>query len=103
MPIRALIVDDDHKLAELLAAYLRPHDVVVTHAPDGARALVAVEAGGVDLGDRCDGLGRGLRRSRNHGNQGTARNCRKTHGIHPDEELAGQILEYMQAFWGSGS
>src|SRR5262245_29048049 len=49
MPIRALLVDDDHKLAELLAAYLRPHDVVVAHAPDGARALAALESGGVDI------------------------------------------------------
>jgi DNA-binding response OmpR family regulator len=49
MPIRALLVDDDAKLAELLAAYLRPHDVVLAHAPDGARGLAMVEAGGVDL------------------------------------------------------
>jgi DNA-binding response OmpR family regulator len=49
MPIRALLVDDDHKLAELFAAYLRHHDVVVTHAPDGARELAAVEGGGVDI------------------------------------------------------
>jgi DNA-binding response OmpR family regulator len=49
MPIRALLVDDDAKLAELLAAYLRPHDVVLAHAPDGARGLAMVDAGGVDI------------------------------------------------------
>jgi two-component system, OmpR family, response regulator len=49
VPIRALLVDDDHKLAELLAAYLRPHDVVVAHAPDGARGLAALDGGGVDI------------------------------------------------------
>lgn len=49
MPIRALLIDDDTKLAELLAGYLAPHDVVLTHAPDGARGLRAVAAGGVDI------------------------------------------------------
>jgi len=49
MPIRALLVDDDAKLAELLAAYLRPHDVLLAHAPDGARGLSMVDAGGVDI------------------------------------------------------
>jgi DNA-binding response OmpR family regulator len=49
MSVRALLIDDDHKLAELLAAYLRPHDVTLAHAPDGARGLAALEAGGVDV------------------------------------------------------
>src|SRR5687767_8802243 len=49
MPIRALLIDDDTRLAELLAGYLAPHDVVLAHAADGARGLAAVEAGGVDL------------------------------------------------------
>lgn len=49
MPIRALLIDDDPKLAELLATYLRPHDVVLAHAPDGIRGLAAVDAGGVDI------------------------------------------------------
>ncbi len=49
MPIRALLVYDDAKLAELLAAYLRPHDVLLAHAPDGARGLSMVDAGGVDI------------------------------------------------------
>lgn len=49
MPIRALLIDDDTRLAELLAGYLAPHDVALAHAPDGARGLAAVDAGGVDL------------------------------------------------------
>lgn len=48
MPIRVLMIDDDPQLAELLAAYLRPHDVLLTNAPDGARGLRALEAGGFD-------------------------------------------------------
>src|SRR4051812_32438247 len=49
MTIRALLIDDDHKLAELLTAYLRPNEVALSHAPDGARGLAAVDAGGVDI------------------------------------------------------
>jgi DNA-binding response OmpR family regulator len=49
MPIRALLIDDDPRLAELLRAYLAPHDVVLSHAADGARGLAAVDAGGVDV------------------------------------------------------
>jgi DNA-binding response OmpR family regulator len=49
MPVRALLIDDDPKLAELLAAYLAPHDVVLAHAPDGSRGLAALGEGGVDL------------------------------------------------------
>ncbi len=49
MTIRALLIDDDPKLAELLATYLRPHEVVLAHAVDGARGLAAVAAGGVDV------------------------------------------------------
>jgi len=49
MPVRALLIDDDTRLAELLAGYLAPHDVVVTHAADGARGLRALAAGGVDI------------------------------------------------------
>jgi len=49
MPIRALLIDDDVKLASLLTAYLAPHDVVLAHAPDGPRGLQALRAGGVDL------------------------------------------------------
>lgn len=49
MPIRALLIDDDSKLASLLSAYLAPHDVVLSHAPDGAQGLRVLGAGGVDL------------------------------------------------------
>ncbi len=49
MPIRALLIDDDARLAELLAGYLAPHEVHLAHAPDGARGLRAVAAGGVDI------------------------------------------------------
>lgn len=49
MPTRALLIDDDSRLAELLATYLAPHDVLLQHAPDGARGLRAVAAGGVDI------------------------------------------------------
>ena len=49
MPIRALLIDDDVRLAELLAGYLAPHDVILAHAADGVRGLAALDAGGVDL------------------------------------------------------
>jgi DNA-binding response OmpR family regulator len=49
MTVRALLIDDDPKLHELLATWLRPHEVVLAHAPDGPRGLAAVAAGGVDL------------------------------------------------------
>ncbi|MEZ4320930.1 MAG: response regulator transcription factor [Myxococcota bacterium] len=49
MPIRALLIDDDPKLAGLLATYLAPHEVVLAHAPDGRRGLDRVAEGGVDL------------------------------------------------------
>jgi DNA-binding response OmpR family regulator len=47
--IRALLIDDDPKLASLLATYLAPHEVHLAHAPDGPRGLAAVAAGGVDI------------------------------------------------------
>jgi DNA-binding response OmpR family regulator len=49
MTIRALLIDDDARLAELLRGYLAPHDVALAHAADGARGLAALEAGGVDV------------------------------------------------------
>ena len=48
MAVRVLIIDDDPKLAELLAAYLQPHGIVVRHAPDGPRGLIAAREG-IDL------------------------------------------------------
>src|SRR5687768_12896292 len=49
MTVRALLIDDDSRLAELLRGYLAPHDVALAHAPDGARGLATLEAGGVDV------------------------------------------------------
>lgn len=49
MPVRALLIDDDPKLAQLLTAYLEPHEVFVTHAADGRAGLARLAEGGVDL------------------------------------------------------
>jgi DNA-binding response OmpR family regulator len=49
VPVRALMIDDDPKLAELLRTYLAPNDVVLTHAADGPRGLAAVARGGFDV------------------------------------------------------
>ncbi len=49
MPVRALLIDDDTRLAELLATYLAPHDVILAHAGDGPRGLRQVALGGVDI------------------------------------------------------
>lgn len=49
MAVRALIIDDDARLAELLRGYLAPHDVLLQHAADGPRGLAAMDAGGVDV------------------------------------------------------
>ena len=49
MTVRALLIDDDPKLAQLLARYLEPHEVHLAHAPDGRSGLAQVSRGGVDL------------------------------------------------------
>ena len=49
MTLRALLIDDDARLSELLTEYLTPHDVHVTHAHDGPSGLVRLEQGGFDL------------------------------------------------------
>ncbi len=49
MRIRTLLIDDDPKLASLLATYLQPHGVSVRHAADGARGLTLLAEGGVDI------------------------------------------------------
>lgn len=49
MPVRALLVDDDPKLGELLRTYLAAHDILLALAPDGAAGLRALGAGGVDV------------------------------------------------------
>ncbi len=49
MPIRALLIDDDTRLAELLTTYLAAHEVLITHAADGPRGLRQLGSGGVDI------------------------------------------------------
>ncbi len=49
MPIRALMIDDDGRLAELLAAYLAPQEVQLLHAASGPQGLRMLAAGGVDI------------------------------------------------------
>lgn len=49
MAVRALLIDDDTRLVELLAAYLAPHEVQVSHASDGNQGLRLLAAGGVDV------------------------------------------------------
>jgi DNA-binding response OmpR family regulator len=41
--VRVLLVDDDRELARLLTEYLRPHDVTLVHAEDGAVGLEMLE------------------------------------------------------------
>lgn len=48
MPIQALI-DDDPKLASLLATYLLGHEVALAHSPDGGRGLARLAEGGIDI------------------------------------------------------
>ncbi|HXJ23728.1 MAG TPA: response regulator transcription factor [Polyangia bacterium] len=48
MGLRVLCIDDDVRLYELLAAYLGPNGVSLTHAPDGAKGLAALAAGVFD-------------------------------------------------------
>jgi len=49
MTLRALLIDDDAKLSELLVSYLGPHGFLVDHAPDGGRGLAMLESGAYDL------------------------------------------------------
>ena len=49
MAVRALLIDDDPRLATLLKEYLEPHEVLLSHAPDGQTGLRTVQNGGVDL------------------------------------------------------
>jgi DNA-binding response OmpR family regulator len=48
MASRVLLIDDDPRLPELLSEYLGQNGVTLSHAPDGARGLVQLEAGGFD-------------------------------------------------------
>lgn len=49
MPLRALLIDDDERLASLVTDHLRGEGVVVTHAGDGAKGLAALDAGTFDV------------------------------------------------------
>ncbi|MEO0325361.1 MAG: response regulator transcription factor [Myxococcota bacterium] len=49
MSTRVLLIDDDARLFALLSEYLAPHDVSLTHAPDGGRGLAALAAGAFDV------------------------------------------------------
>ncbi len=51
MPARAavLLVDDDARLADLVAEYLGRHEIDVTAAPDGERGLAALRRGRIDV------------------------------------------------------
>ena len=48
MALRVLCIDDDVRLYELLASYLAPNGVTLTHAADGAKGLAALERGVFD-------------------------------------------------------
>jgi DNA-binding response OmpR family regulator len=49
MAIRALLIDDDTRLHELLSSYLPAFDIHLTHAVDGGRGLAALEKETFDL------------------------------------------------------
>ncbi|HEX2678576.1 MAG TPA: response regulator transcription factor [Polyangiales bacterium] len=49
MNLRALLIDDDLRLAELLGEYFAPHGVELVHARDGKAGLAKVEQGGFDV------------------------------------------------------
>jgi two-component system, OmpR family, response regulator len=49
MTLRALLIDDDLRLAELLNEYLGQHGVEVVHALDGPKGLTRVEQEAFDL------------------------------------------------------
>ncbi len=49
MAHRVLLVDDDHRLYELLDDYLGDNGCQVSHAPDGGRGLAALAAGTYDV------------------------------------------------------
>jgi len=49
MPVRALLVDDDARLGELLRSYLADNDVLLTHARDGRAGLDALAGDGFDV------------------------------------------------------
>jgi DNA-binding response OmpR family regulator len=48
MSLRVLLVDDDQRMAQLLAEFLGPHGIVLVHASDGGRGLAALDQGAFD-------------------------------------------------------
>jgi DNA-binding response OmpR family regulator len=49
MTLRALLIDDDARLSELLSDYLAPHGVAVESARDGRSGLARLGQGGFDV------------------------------------------------------
>jgi two-component system OmpR family response regulator len=49
MTLRALLIDDDYRLAELLREFFAPHGVEIVHAADGSAGLARVEQAGFDV------------------------------------------------------
>jgi DNA-binding response OmpR family regulator len=49
MALRALLIDDDHRMGELLTEYLSQHAIEVVHAADGRLGLSRVEQEGFDV------------------------------------------------------
>ena len=49
MAFRILLIDDDARLFDLLATYLRQNGMEVEGAPDGARGLLALSSGTFDV------------------------------------------------------
>lgn len=46
---RALLIDDDQRMFQLLANYLGQNGITLSHAVDGARGLAALEQGAFDV------------------------------------------------------
>ena len=49
MTLRALLIDDDHRLFELLRDYFADHELVIEHAADGPKGLLSLKAGSFDV------------------------------------------------------
>jgi two-component system OmpR family response regulator len=49
MTLRALLIDDDHRMAELLTEYFGQHGIEIVHAADGRSGLSRVEQEGFDV------------------------------------------------------
>ena len=49
MSLRALLIDDDLRLSDLLTSYLGQNGVAVTHAGDGSRGLSMLDSGAFDV------------------------------------------------------